>query len=518
MRRCHIAKVDSRSHTMHTSCHTEFLRVFSLVVFLNSIFSHVAKQNCVRTLNYEMKLRSVAVMDDDTPDPARTSSSIFHDLVVHLAVPVHLPNLLNDMTTGVRATLIPVFCRMLGTSDAVTGIVTAAPGLARFLCAVPAGVATERWGLLLVMTIGLIINVAGSAIGAMAFGWIMLALASVVWGVARETLVVSRQVFLANVIERHRRGRLMSIVGGEARWASVFGPLLGGVIIDRFGPRAAAAAIAPLTVLCGVCLYSSRIVRDVDERVQRDHILHHEAHDTKPASVMTVLAQNWSVITRLGMYASNLMSLRTCRKMMLPLAAINLNMSPTYVGFVLASSFAVDATFFFLGGMIMDRFGRRYAAVPTTVNIGLGFILLSSVKTVWGVFVSAIVFGVADSLGAGLLGTLTADHIPASGGPTYVGILRTLENSGLLIGPILAGSVAAWMSFEAACLVLGVIGIANGVWAYFLLPDVDLAKDPAAGLKLDAPKVLTTISETEAAEEHTEEMDPHESDPINRVM
>ena len=416
-------------------------------------------------------------MLDDAPSPVATppsaspAPSVFTELVVNLAVPIHLPNLLQGMTTGIRSTLIPVFCRMLGASDAVIGLVTAAAGMARIICAVPAGVATERWGLLMVMTIGMIINVIGAAIGAVSFNWIALALASVVWGFAIGFFYVSRHVFLANVIGRQRRGRLMSLVGGGERWASVFGPVLGGVLIDQYGPRAAAAAIAPLSVLCTLCLWRSSTVHLVNERVLQTQLVTHQNEHTEPASVATVLKANWSVISRLGVYAANVISLRSCRKMMLPLAAMNLNMSPTYVGIVLASSFAVDATLFFLGGMIMDRFGRRYAAVPTTVNIGLGFILLSSVETVWGVFMSAIFFGFADSLGAGLLLTLTADHVPASGGPTYIGILRMVQDAGQLVGPVLAGAIIAWTSFEAACVVLGLIGIANGAWAYFLLPD-----------------------------------------------
>ena len=413
-------------------------------------------------------------MQDDVASPSAAgtpSPGLFTELVVNLAVSVHLPNLLQGMTTGIRSTLIPVFCRMLGASDAVIGLVTAAAGMARIICAVPAGVATERWGLLMVMTIGMIINVIGAAIGAVSFNWIALALASVVWGFAIGFFYVSRHVFLANVIGRQRRGRLMSLVGGGERWASVFGPVLGGVLIDQYGPRAAAAAIAPLSVLCTLCLWRSSTVHLVNERVLQTQLVTHQNEHTEPASVATVLKANWSVISRLGVYAANVISLRSCRKMMLPLAAMNLNMSPTYVGIVLASSFAVDATLFFLGGMIMDRFGRRYAAVPTTVNIGLGFILLSSVETVWGVFMSAIFFGFADSLGAGLLLTLTADHVPASGGPTYIGILRMVQDAGQLVGPVLAGAIIAWTSFEAACVVLGLIGIANGAWAYFLLPD-----------------------------------------------
>jgi MFS family permease len=419
---------------------------------------------------------------DESPTRASTSAAseqIFQVLVVDLAVSVHIPNLLQGMTTGIRSTLIPVFVRMLGASDAVVGLVTAAAGFARIIVALPAGVATQRVGVLAVMTIGMAVNIAGGIIGAVSFSWEMLAFASAVWGVAIGLFYVSRHVFLANVVGRQRRGRLMSLVGGGERWASVFGPVLGGLIIDLFGPRAAAAAIVPLSMLCVMAVHVSGTVRRVNDRVL---LAQHVADVTSKvqtndeaardeSGVVAVLMTNWSSIARIGLYAMNVIVLRTCRRMMLPLAAMNLGLSPTYVGLVLATSFAVDATLFFLGGMIMDRFGRRYAAVPTTVNLGLGFLLLASVETVWGVFMSAIFFGFADSLGAGLLLTLTADHVPSSGGPTYIGILRTVQDAGQLLGPVIAGAIIGFTSFPAACIALGVIGVLNGVWAYAWLPD-----------------------------------------------
>ncbi|CUG85540.1 MFS transporter, putative [Bodo saltans] len=199
--------------------------------------------------------------------------------------------------------------------------------------------------------------------------------------------------------------------------------------------------------------------------------------NSAPISLTEVVHRHGGLIFRVGTYAMNIIQLRTCRKLLLPLAAMSAGLRPSVVGLMLSLSFAVDATLFFLGGMIMDKFGRKYSAIPTSVNLGFAFFLLGQAQGMWSLAAASIAFGLADSLGAGLLLTLNADYAPKDAGPEFIGVFRTVQDSGQLFGPLLASWLMLATSFQTTCFVFGTLGLLNAIWALFLLPANDESTD-----------------------------------------
>jgi MFS family permease len=140
------------------------------------------------------------------------------------------------------------------------------------------------------------------------------------------------------------------------------------------------------------------------------------------------------------------------------------------VGTILGVSFFVDAVLFFVGGVVSDRYGRRFAAIPTSFNMGVAFLVLSFSSSIMSIFFSAVFFGVADALGAGLLNTLCGDCIPKKASGRFVGLFRVMLDSGQFIGPLLVAGLSAMFSFRLACIGIGLIGIFNAWWAWKVLP------------------------------------------------
>ncbi len=265
----------------------------------------------------------------------------------------------------------------------------------------------------------------------------------------------------------------MSVLGGIARWSNVLGPIAAGVLSDAAGLRFAFLAVVPMSAVCAGLVWHSPLIaaRDVEaRRVRQASNATAEADDHSLPGMLRALRLHGHLIARVGVFSLNLVSLQQCRRLMLTIAALNFGMSNSAVGLTLAVGFSIDASLFFLGGYITDHYGIKFSAVPTTVNMGLAFLVLPLATTVPRLVAIGVLFGLAGSLGSGLLLTLMANSAPKEAGPPFLGMMRTVQDAGLLVGPLLAAAFIHTASFATACNVLGCIGLVNGLWALALLP------------------------------------------------
>ncbi|CUG88710.1 MFS transporter, putative [Bodo saltans] len=438
-----------------------------------------------------------------------SSRRLFRELVVGLAFSVHIPNFLQGATTGMRTSLIPIFAKELGADDGTIGIITAAAGIARMIANFPAGQLTTKHGFSFVMTIGMASVIIGSIIAAIAWAPYVLSLSNFFLGAGIGIFFLSRHVMLSTIVEKKQRGRLMSMIGGVERWSSVAGPLVAGLLIEIGGSRLASISMAPIAAVCIFFVHRSARVRQLDDKFKTENAVRAalERENSENALIRdlpTLLRLYGGLVVRVGVYAMNVIQLRACRKLLLPLAAINAGLRPSVVGLIISTSFAIDATLFFLGGMVMDKFGRKFSAIPTTVNLGLSFLLLGQAQSTLSLFIAAIAFGFGDALGSGLLLTLNADHVPKKAGPEFMGILRTVQDSGQLFGPLIAGWLSDGISLQAACNFFGVLGIANAVWAVIMLPTDASDEDPEPPVVVSSvPTSMVSTTTTTAIQRRT---------------
>jgi MFS family permease len=442
------------------------------------------------------------------PTPNAPSGQLFRDLVINLAGSVHIPNLLQGSTTGMRSSFIPIFAKELGADEGMIGVITAAAGIARMMANFPAGQLTTKHGFTAVMNLGMAAVAIGSVVAAVAWSPAVLAFANFILGAGVGSFVLSRHVMLATIVEKKQRGRLMSMIGGGERWSSVIGPVVGGLLIEVGGNRLCAVAMVPAALACALCVSRSGRVRFIDQKFRTENRIRSEIEQEtgevpQGRDIITLLRHYGRLILSVGMYAMNIIQLRACRKLMLPLAAMNAGLRPSMVGLILSVSFAIDATLFFLGGMIMDKFGRKFSAIPTSINLGLAFFVLGQSQSTLSLFFAAIAFGFADSLGAGLLMTLNADHAPKKAGPEFMGVLRTVQDSGQLFGPLIAGWVAQAATFETACNLFGVLGLLNAVWALVMLPNEASDEDAAGSVESTHSPPTALTSDTAALVRNT---------------
>lgn len=206
----------------------------------------------------------------------------------------------------------------------------------------------------------------------------------------------------------------------------------------------------------------------------RGGVHHHHHHEVlvsrPPFPFLSFLMAHLRTILLLGCYVIFFTGLRANRKLMLTFAGMDANWSDAQLSFLLSFGFSVDAVLFPLGGVVMDRFGRQWAMVPVTLGYAFSFVLLTLATTGPLLLAASALFGLADSLGCGLIKTLVADRAPPHWGSPFFGIMRMLEDVGHVLGAAGVGRMLHVLGFTRTCWSLAIIGVATALWGILLIP------------------------------------------------
>jgi MFS family permease len=113
---------------------------------------------------------------------------------------------------------------------------------------------------------------------------------------------------------------------------------------------------------------------------------------------------------------------------------------------------------FIPAGMVMDRFGRKVAAVPSFTLMAIGIGLIPLTYDFVTLMLAAMVVGLGNGLSSGLMMTLGADLAPRGATGEFLGIWRLIGDVGAVMGPIAVGLVAASIGLSGGAWVLAVAG------------------------------------------------------------
>jgi MFS family permease len=195
-----------------------------------------------------------------------------------------------------------------------------------------------------------------------------------------------------------------------------------------------------------------------------------ESHRAAAASVTTVgiLKQYWRLFVTLGVGILLLSAIRQTRQIVIPLWAAHLGLAPSTSSIIYGVAGAIDALTFYPAGKVMDRYGRRWVAVPSTIVLGISFVLMPLTHGATTLALVAMIMGFGNGIGSGIVMTLGADTSPAIGRPTFLGVWRELADAGSGIGPLILSAVTALAGLAIGIEVSAVVGFAAAaaLWAW----------------------------------------------------
>jgi MFS family permease len=270
-------------------------------------------------------------------------------------------------------------------------------------------------------------------------------------GIGAALWALSRHAYIAEAIPPAQRGQALSTFGGINRLGIFGGPAIGGLLADQagiqvtFGLSAALAGLAramsaillkPLTRAAS-SLRASHRWRLVGAGVRRN------ARDLSAAATAQTLGQ----------------MIRAGRFLIIPLwGAEQLGLDAAQVGTIVTAGAILDVSMFIPAGMLMDRFGRKVAAVPSFGLMALGIGLIPFTHDFLTLLLVAMLIGLGNGLGSGLMMTLGADLAPPGATGEFLGVWRLIGDVGAVTGPLLVGAVAAAAGLSGGAWVLSVAG------------------------------------------------------------
>ena len=271
-------------------------------------------------------------------------------------------------------------------------------------------------------------------------------------GIGTALWALSRHAYIAEAIAPAQRGQALSMFGGINRLGIFGGPAIGGVLADQagihvtFGLSAALAGLAlamsaillkPLTRAAHRHSRASHRWRLVGAGVRRN------ARDLSAAATAQTLGQ----------------MIRAGRFLIIPLwGAEQLGLDAAQIGTIVTAGAILDVSMFIPAGMLMDRFGRKVAAVPSFALMALGIGLIPFTRDFLTLLLVAMLIGLGNGLGSGLMMTLGADLAPPGATGEFLGIWRLIGDVGAVTGPLLVGAVAAAAGLSGGAWVLSVAG------------------------------------------------------------
>ena len=379
-----------------------------------------------------------------------------------LTLSVYLPTLLFSIGEGAVIPIIPLFARNRGASVAAAALVVAMRGLGTLLFDLPSGVVVSRFGDKGAMVTGTAL-VAIVAIGAsLSRSALVLAVLILVMGGGWAFWQVARLAYVSEITPLRHRGRALSLLGGISRAGTLIGPILGGFLGKHYGLESAFYAQAAMGVAASALMFN--VVRKSSvEEVPR-------GVGAGGRLVATVVAHR-RIFLSAGLAVITLQMMRQCRDVFLPLWGNAIGLDVAQIGLVYSVSSLIDAGMFYPAGYVMDRWGRKWAGVPSLLILSLGFLILPLTSGLSDFTLVAMLIGVGNGLGPGIVMTLGADFSPDGRRGEFLGVWRFMGDVGSAGGPLAASFIAGVASLGLAATVTAVLGFIGATLMWLRVPE-----------------------------------------------
>jgi MFS family permease len=391
-----------------------------------------------------------------------------------MLAPVYVPTLLIATSLQGLSILLPLHVLGLGGSAPFAASVVGLRGVGLLLFDVPAGLLAARVGDKPVLLGGVALILLGLlTLGFTASPWVIGA-AAVVLGAGEAAWILGRQSYIGATCAPGEVGRAIAVMGGLQRAGAFVGPAAGGLLAAALGYHAAflcGAAAASLAVL--FVLAFTRM---------------HKAGQSLGESVVgmaDVLRAHRRVFATAGVAALALQLMRAARQLLVPLCGEAAGLDVAAIGLVYSASSAVDMSLFYPVGVLVDRWGRKFSAVPSMALFVAGLSLLPWARSLPGLLAVGILLGLANGIGTGIVMIMGADI--AGPGPDrgrVLGVWRLIGDVGMMAAPLLTSVLVDASGLALASLSVAAIGLAGTLVMLFLVGET---LTPKKGSELFSP-------------------------------
>lgn len=383
-----------------------------------------------------------------------------------IAVAAFGPTLLFGVGQGAILPVVALTARGLGASVALAALIVTLIGLGSWFFNLPASLVTlkfgERWAIVgAAVAAGLALAAAGLS-SLIPNGLWLLAVAMAVVGMSGAVFGLARQKYLTEAVPVEFRARALSTLGGVNRIGVFIGPFLGAAVM-QFSGIGGAYWVGVVAMAAAALL--SLTIPDLELAGTFDG-----GHNGPEPTLRNVAVSHAKVFLSVGVGILLLSALRSSRQVVIPLWADHLGMDASSASLIYGLSGAIDMLVFYPAGKLMDRKGRQFVAVPSTLLMGLALLLIPLTGSFTGLLLAALLIGFGNGISSGLVMTLGADFSPDRGRGQFLGLWRFMADAGSTGGPVLLSGVTALASLGAGISATGILGFAAAAVFAVVIP------------------------------------------------
>lgn len=366
---------------------------------------------------------------------------------------IFVPVFLFAITNGLLSPLLPLYVKDFDISYTAVGLVLAASGIGTMIGDVPAGVLLRRYSIKSAMIAGVVLwgGMMTSLYWAGSIWWVVVA--QLLGGIGRALFNVAWHAYIVDVVTLTQRGRINSRMGGVFRTSWFLGPALGGAVAELFSRETAflLVGVIGMATLAFVLRFTRRIRSDAPHgSAGLGHMGRGLVHTFRAHRRILMVA---------GLGQVFIMVVRQGRGTILPLYGKDmLGLSDGRIGLILSIAAGMDLLIFPAAGYLMDRYGRKYAIVPSFIIQGIGMALIPLAGGFAGLAAAGMVIGMGNGFSAGTMLTLGADLAPKNARGDFIGLWHLLGDLGAAGGPFVVGTVADIVALPTAAFALMLSG------------------------------------------------------------
>jgi len=374
-----------------------------------------------------------------------------------LLLPIYIPSLLSSISLQALLVLLPLYVLERGAGAPFAAVLIGLRGVGMLLFDLPVGVLLARLGDKPVLLYGLAAMMGSTALFAFSDSTWLMGVAAIVSGMGFTAWMIGRQSYISDNCDVGERGRAIAAMAGTMRLGGFIGPAVGAVVAQAFG-----FAVAFVVLSVGVAAAALFVMSC--SRNTTPITLPGNAH---LSSIKDIVSNNARALATGGAASVGLQLMRSSRILLIPLFGHFLGLSITAIGLIISLSAVLDAAMFVPVGIVMDRYGRKWASVPCLLIFAISLALLPLAQGYYSLLAVSLLAGFANGLGTGSLLTLGSDLAPIKGSKEFLGVWRFVGDIGHAGGPLMIGALInlATLGVAAAATAgIGLVSAAVMVW------------------------------------------------------
>lgn len=345
--------------------------------------------------------------------------------------------------------VLPLLAESFGVGLAAIGLVQLVFGLTRFSFGLVGGLVVDRFGERASTMTGLLVVALSSYAAGFSTTFPQLVLARGFGGAGSALFIAGLMNRILRIIEPEAMGRATGAFRSSFLVGIAAGPLLGGIVAQRFGVAAPfhfyATGLLVATVIAYVVMGGEEALyrRERKSPLESLRAARPLLSDLRYVAALLATFVGWWTISGpsqiIGVvYAKN-----------------RLDLSADQIGLAIAMLSIGEVLILWVSGRASDRYGRRFVLVPSLAVVAIATFLMGQIETVPLAFYPLMMLiGAGVAAGGTAAGGLMADSIPEGGSGAAVGVNQMVGDLGYLLAPTLLGAVAETsLDYEGAYLV-----------------------------------------------------------------